>query len=97
VRCFSASNRRAFSIAITAWSAKGLEQRNLFVVKRPDLSPGCAVSRARTDLSGGELTCAFHASALPEIVRRLERSAAVDNAVAEYVVANDRQHFMALS
>jgi uncharacterized protein (DUF169 family) len=54
------------------------------------VSPGCAVSRARTNLPAGELTCAFHGSALPEIVGRLERSAAVDHAVAEYAVANYR-------
>jgi hypothetical protein len=33
------------------------------------------------------ITCAFHGSALPEIVERLERSAAADHAVAEYAVA----------
>jgi uncharacterized protein (DUF169 family) len=59
------------------------------------VSPGCAVSRARTDLAAGELTCAFHGSALHDIVGRLERSAATDHAVAEYAVACDRQHFMA--
>ena len=60
------------------------------------VSPGCAVSRARTDLPAGELTCAFPGSALPEIVECLERSAAVDRAVAAYAVANDRKHFVAL-
>jgi uncharacterized protein (DUF169 family) len=60
------------------------------------VSPGCAVSRARTGLPAGELTCAFHGSALAEIVGRLDRSAAADHAVAEYAVANDRQHFVAL-
>jgi uncharacterized protein (DUF169 family) len=60
------------------------------------VSPGCAVSRARTNLPAGELTCAFHGRALPEIVGRLERSAAADHAVAEYAVANDRQYFAAL-
>ena len=60
------------------------------------ISPGCAVSRARTDLPAGELTCAFPGSALPEIVECLERSAAVDRAVAAYAVANDRKHFVAL-
>jgi len=59
------------------------------------VSPGCAVSRARTDLAAGELTCAFHGSALHDIVGCLERSAATDHAVAEYAVASDRQHFMA--
>jgi uncharacterized protein (DUF169 family) len=60
------------------------------------VSPGCAVSRARTNLPAGELTCAFHGSALPEIVERLERSAAADHAVAEYAVVHDRQNFVAL-
>ena len=59
------------------------------------VSPGCAVSRARTGLAAGELTCAFHGSALHDIVGRLERSAATDHAVAEHAVANDRQHFRA--
>lgn len=59
------------------------------------VSPGCAVSRARTNLPPGEMTCAFCGSALPEIVRRLERSAAADYAVAEYAITNDRQHFVA--
>jgi uncharacterized protein (DUF169 family) len=61
------------------------------------VSLGCAVSRARTDLPAGELTCAFPGSALPEIVGRLERSAAADHAVAAYAIANDRQRFVALS
>jgi hypothetical protein len=60
------------------------------------VSPGCAVSRARTDLPAGELTCAFPGSTLREIVGRLERSAALDRAVAAYAVANDRKHFVAL-
>jgi uncharacterized protein (DUF169 family) len=55
------------------------------------VSPGCAVSRARTGLPADELTCAFNGSALPEIVGRIERSAAADQAVTEYVVANDHQ------
>jgi hypothetical protein len=59
------------------------------------VSPGCAVSRARTGLAAGELTCAFHGSALNHIVGRLERSAAIDHAVAEYAFASDRQHLMA--
>ncbi len=57
------------------------------------VSPGCAMSRARTNLPAGELTCAFPGGALPEIVGRLERSAAADRFVAVYAVANDRQHF----
>ena len=60
------------------------------------VSPGCAVSRTRTNFPAGELTCTFHGTALPEIAERLERSAAADHAVAAYAVANDRQHFVAL-
>jgi len=45
-----------------------------------------------TGLRDRELTCAFHASALPEIVGRLGRSAAADHAV----VADERWHFKAL-
>jgi hypothetical protein len=52
------------------------------------------VRRARTGLPAGEVTCAFPGRALLETVERLERSAAVDRAVAEYAVANDRQHFV---
>ena len=59
------------------------------------VSPGCAVSRARTNLPAGELTSAFPGSALHEMVERLERSAAIDRAVAEYAVSNDSQHFVA--
>jgi hypothetical protein len=54
------------------------------------------VSRARTNLPAGELTCAFRGSALPEVVGHLERSAAADHAVAQYAVASDRQYFVAL-
>lgn len=57
------------------------------------VSPGCAVSRARTDLPAGELTCAFRATDLPEIIGRLERSVSIDHAVAEYAVANDQHLF----
>jgi uncharacterized protein (DUF169 family) len=60
------------------------------------VSPGCAVSRARTNLPAGELTCAFPGSTLPEIVQRLERSAATDHVVAEYAIAHDRLHFVPL-
>lgn len=57
------------------------------------VSPGCAVSRARTGLPAGELTCAFSGSALPGIVECLKRSAAVDRAVATFAVESDRQQF----
>jgi uncharacterized protein (DUF169 family) len=57
------------------------------------VSPGCAVSRVRTNLPAGELTCAVHTSDLPGIVGRLERAVAADNVVAEYAAANDRLFF----
>jgi len=55
-------------------------------------SPGCAVSRARTDLPAGELTCALPAVELPAIVERLARAVEADRAVTEFAAA-DRKRF----
>jgi uncharacterized protein (DUF169 family) len=57
------------------------------------VSPGCAVSRARTGLPSGELTCALPARELADIVARLERSLAADAAVSAYADADLRQNF----
>jgi uncharacterized protein (DUF169 family) len=56
------------------------------------VSPGCAVSRARTDLPAGELTCALPAAEVPTIVDRLVRAVEADRAVAAYAAA-DRERF----
>jgi uncharacterized protein (DUF169 family) len=59
------------------------------------VSPGCAVSRIRTGLPAGELTCALPARELPAIVERLERAVAADRAVSEFA-AEDRSRFEVL-
>ncbi|MFE2972133.1 DUF169 domain-containing protein [Streptomyces sp. NPDC059340] len=59
------------------------------------VSPGCAVSRARTGLPAQELTCALPAASLPAVIDRLQQTVAADRAVADYAVA-DRQRFTTL-
>jgi uncharacterized protein (DUF169 family) len=59
------------------------------------VSPGCAVSRVRTGLPAGELTCALPARELGEVVARLARSAAADAAVSAYAAADVRENFSA--
>ncbi len=57
------------------------------------VSPGCAVSRVRTGLPPGELTCALPARELADIVSRLERSLAADAAVSAFADADVRENF----
>jgi uncharacterized protein (DUF169 family) len=57
------------------------------------VSPGCAVSRVRTGLPAGELTCAFPARELADVVDRLTRSTAADAAVSAYAAADIRENF----
>lgn len=57
------------------------------------VSPGCAVSRTRTDLPADELTCAIPAGALDSIVGRLQRSTAADRAVSEFAAADMAANF----
>jgi len=47
----------------------------------------------RTGLPADELTCAFPAAALGDIVGRLSRSLAADAAVSAYADADIRQNF----
>jgi uncharacterized protein (DUF169 family) len=49
-------------------------------------SVGCALSRARTGMLAGEMTCAIPASRLEEVVARLRTAAAIDEGVASYAV-----------
>jgi uncharacterized protein (DUF169 family) len=59
------------------------------------VSPGCAVSRTRTNLPVDELTCAIPARDLESIVERLEVSTAADRAVSEFAAADLAQNFAA--
>lgn len=56
------------------------------------VSPGCAVSRVRTGLPAGELTCALPARDLPAIVDKLADAVTADQAVGDFAEA-DRQQF----
>lgn len=51
-------------------------------------SLGCAVSRARTGLPAGEMTCALPAGQLASVVERLERVAEADRVVAGFASAD---------
>jgi uncharacterized protein (DUF169 family) len=55
-------------------------------------SLGCAVSRARSGLPAGELTCALPARKLATTVERLERAARAEKTVAGFAHA-DRKRF----
>jgi uncharacterized protein (DUF169 family) len=55
-------------------------------------SLGCAVSRARTGLPAGEMTCALPAGQLASVVELLERAAEADRVVAGFAAA-DRARF----
>lgn len=57
------------------------------------VSPGCAVSRVRTGQPADELTCAFPACQLADIVGRLARSRAADAVVSAYAEADIQQNF----
>jgi uncharacterized protein (DUF169 family) len=57
------------------------------------VSPGCAVSRIRTNLPAGELTCAIPGPDLPSLIQKLEVSTAADRAVSEFASADIARNF----
>lgn len=57
------------------------------------VSPGCAVSRTRTNLPEDELTCALPVGELASIIERLEASTAADRAVSEFAAADMASNF----
>ena len=62
------------------------EQRQVAV------SVGCMLSRVRTGMQNGELTCAIPSDKLADIVAKLERTCAADGSVAAYA-ARDAKRF----
>jgi uncharacterized protein (DUF169 family) len=56
-------------------------------------SVGCMLSRTRTAMGNGEMTCAIPASRLTEVVERIRSTAAADAAVAAYA-AEDARRFV---
>lgn len=57
------------------------------------VSPGCAVSRTRTNLPADELTCAIPARELAFVIGRLEASTAADRTVSEFAAADMAHNF----
>jgi uncharacterized protein (DUF169 family) len=57
------------------------------------VSPGCAVSRTRTNLADDELTCAIPARDLESVIERLHASTAADRAVSELAAADIKRNF----
>ena len=60
------------------------------------VSPGCAISRVRTGLPAGEMTCALPGGSLPAVIDRLQQAVTADQAAAGYATT-DRQRFIALT
>lgn len=56
------------------------------------VSVGCMLSRVRTSLPNGEMTCAIPSGRLPEVVERLKSAAPADTAVAAYA-SQDAKRF----
>lgn len=54
-------------------------------------SVGCMLSRTRTGMSSGEVTCAIPASRVAEVVERVEATARADAAVASYAAEDARR------
>lgn len=57
------------------------------------VSPGCAVSRTRTQLPGDAMTAAVPATELPALIARLEASTAADRTVREFATDDLARNF----
>ncbi len=56
--------------------------------QEPAISVGCMLSRVRTGMGNGEMSCALPASKLAETVEALRRNAETERAVAGYAAAD---------
>ena len=54
-------------------------------------SVGCMLSRVRTNMPNGQMTCAIPASRLADVVERLRATSAADKAVAAYAAEDARR------
>ncbi len=57
----------------------------------PAASVGCALSRVRTGMAPGEMTCAIPAEQMGEILESIQRHADADNVVAHYAAEDARR------
>jgi uncharacterized protein (DUF169 family) len=55
------------------------------------VSPGCAISRARTGLPAEEMTCALPGESLPAVIDQLRQAVAADQTAAGYAIADHRR------
>ena len=82
--------------AIPALRIEGKPQCHIIAIAKEQgvaaASVGCALSRARTGMPAGEMTCALPAASLADAVAAVERAAAADTAVARYA-AQDATRF----
>lgn len=83
------------SDAVPELSISGKPQCQIVAIakeqRRAAASVGCALSRARTGMSPDEMTCAFPADSLSQIVEAIERASATDNEVARYAARDARR------
>jgi len=54
-------------------------------------SVGCMLSRVRTGMPNGQMTCAIPAGRLAEVIERLQTTNAADKAVAAYAAEDARR------
>lgn len=84
------------SDAIPGLRIEGKPQCHIVAVAKEEgeviASVGCALSRARTGMPAGEMTCAIPASRLAEVVEAIRTTSSADTAVARYA-AQDAQRF----
>ncbi len=83
------------SDAIPSMSISGKPQCHVVAIAKehrvPAASVGCALSRARTGMSPDEMTCAFPADSLSDIVGAIEQASETDNDVARYAARDARR------
>ena len=92
----SAKQAMVLSDAMPELRFEGKPQCHIIAIAKQQqqvaLSVGCMLSRVRTGLGNGELTCAIPAAALPDLVERLRVTCAADGRVAAYA-ADDARRF----
>ncbi|MGA8297418.1 MAG: DUF169 domain-containing protein [Acidimicrobiales bacterium] len=83
------------SDAVPSLSISGKPQCQIVAIakeqRRAAASAGCALSRARMGMSPEEMTCAFPADSLAEIVEAIEKASDIDIDVARYAARDARR------
>ncbi len=91
----SAKQAMVVSDALPGLRFEGKPQCHIIPIAHEDqqvaVSVGCMLSRVRTGLGNGELTCAIPAAALPDLLSRLASTCAADARVAAYAAEDSRR------